>query len=280
MLLRLLFRGNTSIRVIALLALFAVPATMRAGCGSVESVCQAFADSTIAFRGRLLKETDMRPVSPLPPGVIVGMGDPPRDFDFEVLEVFRGNPGPQITVRATAGAFTVGGEFLVFASTNAVTNLLTAPGCLINPRADSPEYARYLAWLRGDPNKPPAVWIFGATTMSVKQEDVPPVTITLEGTENLAAVTGRDHRYEFDELLPGTYTIAASPPAGYLASLLSAYALRETGVIHKDGDQTTVTVTLPAKSCAQVDWVVSPAAHAAGSAIGAAVKQAVDPPAR
>jgi protocatechuate 3,4-dioxygenase beta subunit len=217
------------------------------------TICSSFDKHSIVFRGRVLE------VIPQPsPGTPVTYPDGSKDtlhavpmtedFRFEVLEVFKGNPGSEITVRGGNGEFRQGQEFIVFASSNPTAQAIETSVCSGNRGLGNPGWDSDLAWLRAYPTAPPTARIFGEVTMGYGIKDIPPVTVKTSGEKTLTASTGDDHSYAFENLPPGTYTLTAVLPAGYTTHAAGA-----------------VTVTVEAKGCTEVDWGIRHDTHVKGS---------------
>jgi hypothetical protein len=67
---------------------------------------------------------------------------------LQVLEVFKGDPGTEITVLGGDPLFGKGGEFLVFTTPNTKTSDLVAYSCSRTGLVTSPRTVADLAWLR------------------------------------------------------------------------------------------------------------------------------------
>jgi len=223
----------------SILLLLLAPISARAGtAGPLPTVCAAYETTPLIFRARTL------------PGTIQGpfFGGGPASARLRILEVFKGDPGPEITVVNSDGLFREGSEFLVFATpsaqnplivnTLARTNVVTAPYAVAD-----------LAWLRAYPTSPPTASIFGSATMGPGGTDVPPITVTLTGPTTLSATPAADRTYAFKDLPPGTYTVRAVLPVGYTTTL----------------DQNSTAVTVAAKGCAEVDFAIRHNTHIRGT---------------
>jgi hypothetical protein len=225
-------------------------------CPSTQSVCAAYDSTPLIFRGLVLEAI---PVPPEPPTEITHPDgsktmlqtvspDPADRVRMRVLEVFKGNPGSEITVVGSDQIFHNGGEFLVYASAAGKQNL---PGtyCSRTQRLGDPGTAGDLAWLRAYPTAPSTVSIFGSVIMGYGTTDIPPVSVTLAGPATTRTVSSADdNTYSFKYLPPGAYTVSAVLPAGYTTL-----------------DKDTATVTVVAKSCAEVDWPIRHDTHIRGT---------------
>lgn len=239
-----------------LLLLASHPAYAMAPCME-PTVCSAFDSSSIAFRGRVLAVIPHpSPITPItyPNGstsavVTVPMAVPmTENFRFEVLEVFKGNPGHEITVSGGKGEFRPGQEYIVFASLNPTTQTVRTSVCSGNL---GPAYSKWdsgLALLRTYTTAPHTARILGTVSMGYGVTDIPPITVKLAGEKNLTASTGDDHSYTFKDLPPGSYTLTAVVPVGYTT-------------LAKD----TVIVTVAATGCAEVDWGIRHDTHIMGT---------------
>jgi hypothetical protein len=82
---------------------------------------------------------------------------------LQVLEVFKGNPGTEITVLGGDPQFGKGGEFLVFTTPNTKTSDLVANSCSRTGTTTNPRVAADLAWLRAHLAVPPAASLSGSS---------------------------------------------------------------------------------------------------------------------
>jgi Carboxypeptidase regulatory-like domain len=235
------------------LLLFACLSTHAAAGTGTNSVCSSFETSHLVFRGRVLEVIQKS----TPPGVVTYpdgstalsyVGEMTANFRFEVLEVFKGDPGHEIVIRGSAGEFVEGKEYIVYgfpdpALRTAQTSFRTSKHLIEDPDQDSD-----LVWLRAYPTAPPTSHIFGKVTMGYGVTDIPSIRITLSGQENLTTYTTEDHSYTFADLLPGTYTVTAFLPAGYVTLGSNAAA-----------------VAAAAKGCAEVDWEIKLDTHIKGT---------------
>jgi hypothetical protein len=244
-------------RALSLVLLLLAPLTAHAGCGEPLTVCFAYGYNQLIFRGRVLKR--IAPNLPAPawgvraPAGSSGSGggsniEPMDQFRFQVLEVFKGDTGPEITILGSDQMFDKGGEFLVFALPNPTTNEFVANACSLTGPVTSPRAPADLAWLRAYPSAPPDAVISGAFSMGLGGTDIPTISVSLTGPTTLNVSTAADHTYAFKDLPPGTYTVTAVLPADY------------TTMVGKN----TATVTVAAKGCAEVDFSLSHGAHIRG----------------
>jgi len=242
-------------RLASLLLLLACTAVHALPCNGLITVCSAYETNSIVFRGKVVQaipipaqcpQADL-PVDGTP--IACGVTPSPEDFRFQVLETFKGDPGQEILVRGTSGQFDLGDEYVVFVSLNLATQSAHTSVCspshkLGKSEQDDPD----LAWLRAYPTAPPTASIFGKVNMGYGITDIPSISVRLSGDENLTASSGEDHTYAFKDLPPGTYTLTAVLPAGYIPS-----------------DKETSAVTVGAKGCAEVDWSLRSDTHIKGT---------------
>lgn len=239
---------------ILLLLLALLPA--HAGYGAIPTVCSAYESTPLIFRARVLQITPVPPPSQAtevtyPDGtkttLYVGYPGGPMDHvRLQVLEVFKGNPGSEITVLGSNQLFSKDGDFLVYAEPNVQDELVANIRARTGP-ISSPYVAADLAWLRAYPTAPPTARIFGDVGMGYGVTDIPPITINLSGEKSLTATTDAAHSYAFNGLPPGSYTLTAAVPAGYTTLA-----------------KNTMTVTVAAKGCAEVDWAIRHDTHIKG----------------
>jgi hypothetical protein len=241
---------------LALLLLLLAPLSAQAGgiAGTGPTVCAAYESSPLIFRARVLQTWPI----PLPP--YTGTSYPMANVRLQVLEVFKGDPGSEITVVGTVEMFGRGGEFLVYAEppVSAPSPLISAaPVSQIRARTGpvtAPYAAADLAWLRAYPTAPPTANIFGSVSMGYGAANIPTISVSLTGPAALTTSSGADHTYAFKDLPPGTYTLTAAVPAGYTTML----------------DKNTAAVTVVAKGCAEVDFPIRNDTHIRGLVTDAA----------
>jgi len=232
----------------------------------IATVCSAYQSTPLIFRARVLQIT---PDLPSPEwGVTVNGGGysgssegPMVRVRLQVLEVFKGDPGPEITILGSDQLFGKGGEFLVYAEPTAQKEV-AAPVLARTGSVTNPGLAADLAWLRAYPTAPPTARIFGSVTMSYGATNIPTISVTLAGPTTLTASSSADHTYAFHNLPPGAYTVAAVLPAGYTTTL----------------DKNTATVTVAAKGCAEVDFPIRHDTHIRGLVTDAAGNPAPNVP--
>jgi hypothetical protein len=223
------------------------------------TVCSAYDSTPLIFRGRVLQITPIPPEPPtevtLPDGTkseIYGLSPvgPMDQVRFQVLEVFKGDPGPEITLAGIDQIFGKGGEFLVYAQRNPKTGEFGASAfCARTGSLTDAQPAADLAWLRAYPTAPPTAAIFGSVYMDYGATDIPLISVTASGAATTRTVaTAGDHTYTFKDLPPGDYTVTAVLPAGYTAL-----------------DKDTASVTVTPKGCAEVDWAIRHDSHIRGT---------------
>jgi hypothetical protein len=232
--------------------LVSVPA-LATVCAGPMTVCSSYGSNSIVFRGRVI-ELIRHPAPGTPVTYPDGSTDTlytlpaPEDVRFEVLEVFKGEPGHEITIAADAGRFHQGDEYIIFGSPNPSTQALQTGVCTGNRAVEDAEHDADLAWLRAYPTAPPSVRIFGSVRMRDGVTDIPAISVKLAGPVDRIASTGEDHTYTFNDLPPGSYTVTAVLPTGYTTLA---------------GD--AINLTVGAKSCAEVDWSVGHDTHIRGT---------------
>jgi hypothetical protein len=252
-------------------ALFAILLTTLAAhamtCIGPITVCSSFDKSTMVFRGRVVEITPV-PLTPTPTSNSIPLAAGSKlvtravqgeeRVRLEVLEVFKGDPGSEITITAPEQdrSFTLGNETIVFANSYGTGKIYAGGICSrTHPLTDTREDAD-LAWLRAYPTAPPKATIFGSVSRHDRTPGRVAATLALTGEERHTAALDEKNNYKFENLLPGTYTVTASLPAGWVAY----------------GPQ---TVTVAAKSCAEVDWYVDYDSHIKGRVTDAAGKPLV-----
>jgi hypothetical protein len=242
---------------LASLLLLVTPLCAYGRCGQTLTVCSEYDSTPIIFRGRVI---EVIPDPPAPPTEVTnpdgsktliyplsgtGQWDQVR---FKVLEVFKGNPGSEITVSGADQIFHDGGEFLVYATTYGNMGY-SAPFCSRTGSVANPYIAADLDWLRAYPTAPPTASIFGLVYMGYGVTDIPVISVTLTGAATTrTASSDASHNYSFKDLPPGAYTVTAVPPAGYTTL-----------------DKPTASVSVAAKSCAEVDWAIRHDTHIRGT---------------
>lgn len=163
---------------------------------------------------------------------------------FEVLEVFKGEPGREITVDAGQGMFNQDGEYVVFASPYKAA--MVASVCSRTHQITDAAEDADLMWLRAYPTAPGTAAIFGSFAVADGKNEKTVASVTLSGDVTRTAVVDEKNGYRFNDLVPGTYTVTASVPAGLV-----------TGGAK--------TVSVGAKGCAQIDWYVQHDSHIRGT---------------
>jgi hypothetical protein len=101
-------------------------------------------------------------------------------------------------------------------------------------------------WLRAYPTAPGTAAIFGSFAVADGKNEKTVASVTLSGDVTRTAVVDEKNGYRFNDLVPGTYTVTASVPAGLV-----------TGGAK--------TVSVGAKGCAQIDWYVQHDSHIRGT---------------
>jgi hypothetical protein len=253
-------------KFVSLLILLAPLSAQGMSCMGPITVCHSFDTHSIVFQGRVVEvirhpspETTVTyPDGSTAASVVVPMTE---DVRFEVLEIFKGNPGHEIIVSGGNGEFREGQEYVVFASPNPNTQTAQTSVCSGNLGPANPDWDSDLAWLRAYPTAPPTARIFGKVTMRYGVTDIPSISIKLSGEKSLSTSSGQDHSYAFNELPPGTYTLTAVLPAGYT-------------LFAKD----TAAVTVHAKGCAEIDWAVAHDMHIRGKVTDTGGNPASDVP--
>jgi hypothetical protein len=239
---------------IAVLLLLLLPVHARAtSCLGPITVCSSFDRHSIVFRGRVAEvfehpSPETTVTYPDGSSAKVTQASMSADFRFEVLEVFKGDPGREITISGGAGEFRQGQEYIIFASPNPTTQTVQTSVCSGNRMLADHQEDADLAWLRAYPTAPPTVSIFGKVSMGYGVTNIPLISIKLSGEKSLTASTAEDHSYAFKDLPPGAYTVAAVLPVGY-TTLASG----------------TTTFSVQAKGCAEVDWAIRHDTHIRGT---------------
>ena len=235
-------------------------------CIGPTTICTSFSANSIVFRGRMLEPIPIAakcaPINYPDGSKTTGCEVPiTENFRFEVLEVFKGAPGQEIVITGGNNQFRQGQEYVVFASLNAATQTAQTSVCSRSHIVQNPEQDPDLAWLRAYPAAPPTASIFGKVVMGYGVTEIPPTSIKLSGEKSLTTTSAQDHSYAFIDLPPGTYTLTAVLPPGYTP-------------LAKD----TATVTVAAKSCAEIDWAIRYDTHIKGTVTDAAGNLAPDVP--
>jgi len=137
-----------STRVLSLALVLSATLPAHAGCLATPTIDVVYNSAPLVFRARVLQITPVPSPPPPPPGLgSSGTDAPPMDhLRLQVLEVFKGDPGTEITVLGGDPLFGKGGEFLVFVSPyqqQLVVNACSRTGLVASPRAVAD-----LAWLR------------------------------------------------------------------------------------------------------------------------------------
>lgn len=240
-------------------------------CADPIAICENFPHSSIVFRGRVIEIIPHAfhgiPIT-YPDGstdTVYG-GPMSEDFRFEVLEVFKGNPGHKITVTGGNAEFRQGEEYLIFSSLNPSTQAAVTGICSGNRSVENPDQDLDVAWLRAYPTAPPTAAIFGQVRwgyplneMGSIAEDIPSITINLAGDKSFMASTTTNQSYTFKDLPPGTYTLTAVIPDGFTA--LAWDSQSTVGSLEKN----PITRTVAAKGCSEIDWAIEYDIHIRGT---------------
>jgi hypothetical protein len=218
-------------------------------CPQSATVCSSFEANSIVFRGRVLEAKV--PASPAishtyPDGSTGVSFAVPMSVQvrFEVLEVFKGEPGREITMGAGQGMFKKDGEYVVFASPYKAA-MVTSVCSRTHPITDAAQDAD-LMWLRAYPAAPATAAIFGSFAVAGGGNEKTAASVTLSGDVTRTAIVDEKNGYRFSDLAPGTYTVTASVPAGLVT-------------------EGAKTVSVGAKGCAEVDWYVQHDSHIRGT---------------
>ncbi len=225
-------------------------------CPQSTTVCSSFEANSIVFRGRVLEVKV--PASPAvshtyPDGSTSVLFFVPVSVQvrFEVLEVFKGEPGREITVDAGQGMFNQDGEYVVFASPYKAA--MVASVCSRTHQITDAAEDADLMWLRAYPTAPATAAIFGSFAVAGGTNEKTAASVTLSGDVTRTAIVDEKNSYRFGELPPGAYTGTASVPAGLVT-------------------EGAKTVSVRAKGCAEVDWYVQHDSHIRGMVTDASGK--------
>ena len=192
----------------SILLLLLAPLPAHAGtAGPIPTVCTAYESTPLIFRARVLQFNGALPFTadlpspewgvrayPIYPGRSGSSAGPIDYVRLQAIEVFKGDPGSEVTIIGRDQLFSKGGEFLVYAEPTAqkqvVTPILTRTGPLsYSQTADD------LVWLRAYPTAPPTVSIFGSINMGYGTTDIPPISVSLTGPTTLTTASVADHTY-------------------------------------------------------------------------------------
>jgi Carboxypeptidase regulatory-like domain len=258
-------------RLTAILFSCACVSAHAASCIGPITVCSSFSANSTVFRGRVI-EVIPPAVSP---GIPITYPDASTemaysapmsgDFRFEVLEVFKGNPGHQITVTAGPGEFRKGEEYLIFASLNPATKAIVTGICSGDRLIHDADQDSDLAWLRAYPTAPPTASIFGTVRWGYPVNeigsvtgDVPSTTINIAGEKSFKASITAGQSYKFKDLLPGNYTLTAIVPEGFTASATDTDSFGYP-------EKSPIVETVAAKGCSEIDWWIRYEIHIRGA---------------
>ena len=171
---------------------------------------------------------------------------------FQVLELFRGSLGDQVTITAPGWnqSNPPGTEYLVYADASTDGELHTG-ACSRNRQLGDGSADHDLAWLRAYPTADGTAFISGRVIPSNGMPSDLPITITATANGAQRSASVADDAYEIHGLVAGTYTLRAVVPAGYAAGKAQ-------------------TVTLEPKGCAEVYWRLTGDAHVRGRVLTSA----------
>jgi Carboxypeptidase regulatory-like domain len=255
---------------ILFLVLASIPASS-SSCFEV-SVCTAYKDLPLIFRGSVLE------VTPQP-----SFTDPNNPIDqvrFQVHEVFKGQPMEVITLNARSRSFMPGGEYLVYATVNPSTKEMTVNSCARNhllasrtaetPTPTEAQDKYYDIWhgpidsdlqvLRAYVTAHGTGTVSGTFYLSGSPLASADIVVTLSGpaTRTVHAQTGfNELTYLIKDIPPGTYTIAATPPAGMTTSPTIAPAAPAT-------TPPNLTMSIAENSCHEQNWFLRLDSHIKG----------------
>lgn len=153
-----------SSRVLCLALVLSATLPADAGCAATPTIDSAYVAAPLVFRARVMQITPVALDGPSPTWGIRPQGygtdaDPMDHVRLQVLEVFKGDPGKEITVLGGDPLFGKGGEFLVFIAPNepnAKTSQLIVNACSRTGASTNPRVAADLVWLRANLAAPPA----------------------------------------------------------------------------------------------------------------------------
>ena len=268
----MLYAGTRAMRrlcFISLLTILLAPSSASASSCLGVSVCPAYQSHPMVFRGRILSTSLMPPAPPLTteadPAGRSNPLDPPDLYQvrFQVLEVFKGEPGAEITLLTGAGDIAPRDEYLVFVNVEAKTQSRYADFCSPTHKlpADPANFDPDLETLRAYLGAQGAGTLAGRLTFTAESLATADVTIALTGaaTKTIHIQPDGDHRalfYLFKDLAPGTYTIAPSSPPGTTATLAPN--------LFTPTSTKTDTLTVAGNSCNEVNWSLRYDSHIRG----------------
>jgi hypothetical protein len=146
-------------KVLCLALVFASVPPAHSGCAATPSIDGAYGSTPLVFRARVI---DVTPAAPRPAWSVLdysrpgtspygGIGNNFGTIDrvhFQILEVFKGKPSPDITLLGTGGLFAKGVEYLVFAIEPENPAWVAADSCLRTKPVLDPQAVTDLTWLR------------------------------------------------------------------------------------------------------------------------------------
>jgi len=182
-----------------------------------------------------------------------------------VLEVFKGNPGGEITITSGNGEFIMGKEYLVFVSLNPATQKPVTSSCSGSHAIENADQDSDISWLRSYRTAPLTASIFGKVSwgypvneMDSVSEKVPSVTVNIAGEKSPTASITTGQSYTFKNLAPGSYTLTAVVPEGFTALATDTESF---GYPEKN----SITRTVAAKGCSEIDWWIRYDFHIKGT---------------
>lgn len=231
-------RMDRAILLALLLLVLRAPTLLACDCMSAGAPCRAFASAPAVFSGRVTHLTS------------VGRGTD-TVVHFAVREAFRGVPATTVEVSTGNGGgdcgypFRVGGEYLVYAVTDAPSGALTTSICQrtrpLSEAADDLEYLR----AKDDPSHRFGIeGVINAVERDRRNNTGPAVplagvTVVVEGGQGrTTAVTRPDGRFTVWGLVPGPYRLTPAFSSRFLP--------------------TTQTVTVGANACEEIHVLATP----------------------
>ena len=201
--------------ILILLVVAQLPAHAQTICDSYQSN-----DNTSIFRGYVSDGT-------VDQSTCVGQMGCNEKVRVQPLEVFKGNPGSEITITqfsfSTGVLLAKGHEYLIFVGAPRSNGDIYSGETEISNVA--PET---LAWLRAYPTAPQTVRIYGEFRNLPPALDAAHILVTLTGTgvNNRTWTTTPDDKYaySFNDVPPGVYTVSGRVPSGMMAETAQGYA--------------------------------------------------------
>jgi len=240
--------------VCGLLLMVSIPAHA-CTCAGPTPTCSVFTQSPVIFRGRVSEITPLSPPSSQVKnldGTTSSIGAPGKlKVQFEVAEVFRGNPGAEVTVfteeqsSACGFPFKTGAEYIVFTYENKATGELSTSRCSNTHELDPAKEDPDVAWFRERAKLPSGATVFGSIFIPANRKPLPSSQISIKGTENHDVVPDENGKYSIAGLAAGQYTVSATAPSGFVTA----------------GAR---TISVADRGCAEVDWPVFYDGHIGG----------------